>query len=174
MNKSLQKVVLSLGSNKGDKLAQLSKAMYLLDKEAGRLVATSSVYEAEPWGFETDHIFYNMACIIETGITEQACMEIISGIELRAGRDRKTDERYTDRLIDIDIIFYGNKQFTSASLQLPHPRMHERKFVLMPVNEIAGSWIHPVLKKTVASLLQTCNDPLSIKKIHEPLSVYSH
>jgi 2-amino-4-hydroxy-6-hydroxymethyldihydropteridine diphosphokinase len=151
------KVYIGLGSNLEDREGNLNEAIKRIGETAGELGMTSSVYETEPWGFQADEQFLNMAVEINTSLNPVKLMEYLLKIESRMGRVR-SEEQYSSRLIDIDILLYGDVIVHDMDLVIPHPRMHERKFVLVPLNEIAPLAVHPVLKKTVRELLQVCSD----------------
>ena len=148
----MNKVYLSLGTNLGNKADNLLKAIVCLSKETGILSAISSVYETEPWGYESGNNFLNMAVCIETNLSPEEILSITKSIEKSIGREEKTTDSYRDRLIDIDLIAYDDLIISSNNLKLPHPLFHERRFVLEPLNEIAPDFVHPVLQKKVSEL----------------------
>lgn len=145
-------LVLLLGTNVGDKPNNLLKAIDGLTKLFGEPMELSSVYETPPWGNLDQDAFLNMALVYSTNIKPTIALESILNLELELGRVRH--EKWGPRVIDIDIIFYGNMVFQSDLLEIPHPYMHERKFVLEPLAEIIPSYEHPLLEKSVEQLLE--------------------
>ncbi|MDR2810822.1 MAG: 2-amino-4-hydroxy-6-hydroxymethyldihydropteridine diphosphokinase [Tannerellaceae bacterium] len=144
---------LGLGTNLGEKKEQLSKAVALLAERAGRILALSSLYESEPWGFESENNFLNIALALETSLPPFELLHVAQQIEKDMGRERKNDNAYHDRIIDIDILLYENLILNTPSFILPHPLMHRRRFVIVPLAEIAPRLVHPVLKKNIEELL---------------------
>lgn len=153
---------ISTGSNVGDRYKALTKAREALNASAGVVTIHSSVYETEPWGFNTDSYFLNQVLTLQTSLTPAKLMKTILDIEKEMGR-RRNHLRYEPRIIDIDILLYGKEQIKENHLQIPHPRMHQRKFVLVPLAEIAPNLIHPVLKLRISELLNNVDDNCSIK-----------
>lgn len=145
-----EELVLLLGSNMGEKHQNLKEAVELLEKELGLVSKISSVYVTEPWGNVNQDSFVNQAVIIPCRIKPMIILEIILGIEQTLGRIRY--EKWGPRLIDIDIIFYGQLIFQSDVLEIPHPYMQQRQFVLDPIAEIAPYFRHPLLDKTVVQI----------------------
>ena len=145
-------LVLLLGTNVGDKPNNLLKAIDGLTRLFGEPMELSSVYETPPWGNLDQDAFLNMALVYSTNIKPTIALESILNLELELGRVRH--EKWGPRVIDIDIIFYGNMVFQSDLLEIPHPYMHERKFVLEPLAEIIPSYEHPLLEKSVEQLLE--------------------
>lgn len=159
-------VYLSIGSNMGDKLEMLKWACSEIEKKIGPLQKKSSVYETEPWGFETDERFFNQVVILATTMKAERVLVAAQAIEKKMGRETKhTGKRYSSRPIDIDIVYFGNYIVKTENLQIPHPRMTERLFVLVPLNEIASDLIHPEINKTTSELIEICNDTNFVKMI---------
>lgn len=146
-------VYLGLGSNLGDKERNLSDAIYRIEKRIGRVVSSSAFYETAPWGFDSPNSFLNAAVCVETLLT---CADVLAEtqlIEKELGRTAKSaTATYEDRLVDIDILLYGDYCIREEGLQIPHPLMAERRFVLEPLSEIAPEVLHPVLKKSIKEL----------------------
>lgn len=150
-------VFIGLGSNIGNREDNLNRAVAMIEEHAGRITRASSVYETEPWGFVSKDKFLNMVVEISTRLKTSGLLGRLLMIESLLGRIRGGN-RYSSRIIDLDILLYGDKILETASLVIPHPRMHERKFVLEPLAEIAPEIIHPLLKKDIRSLLEECPD----------------
>ena len=148
-------VYLGLGTNLGDKEANLRTAIYKLQERIGKQVSLSSFYETAPWGFESDHSFLNAAIGLETILSPIEILHITQEIEKELGRTKKSvNGSYSDRLIDIDILLYDNLVLQTPELTIPHPLMTERDFVMKPLIEIAGNVIHPTRQKTLSELYQ--------------------
>lgn len=154
----MERVFLLLGSNIGNKSKTLLEAIELLAIECGSITSQSKTYKSEPWGFESKDDFLNVAVELETNLEPYSLLESILDIENRLGRTRVEDGKYHSRTIDIDIIFYGERVIVSQSLIIPHPNMHLRRFVLLPLSEICPRLIHPTLNVSVATLLKICED----------------
>ena len=159
--------VLSLGTNIGNKLENLTEARHQLQNLPCILLKTSSVYETAPWGNSQQELFYNQVIEIETPITPEALMEGILNIEHRMGRIRM--KKWEPRIIDIDILFYDDRIIEQVNLHIPHQHLHERKFILEPLKEILPELIHPVLKLTTDQLLSRLQDDLKVEKL-KPVS----
>ena len=160
----MNKVFLGIGSNLGDRSANLKKAVSKINEIIGRVAKSSSVYEAEPWGFEAEEQFYNMVVETETLLSPSGVLGAILMIEAELGRLR-TEKQYSSRNIDIDILFYNDLVMNEEALIVPHPHLHERKFVLVPLYEIAPEFVHPVMNMTIADLLGSCDDKSDVRKI---------
>ena len=157
-------VFLGLGTNLGDRKSNLRKAVAKIEEHIGKIVESSSVYETEPWGFEAETDFFNMVVRVETNLSPSDLLKEIHLIESSLGREREQD-RYSSRIIDIDILFYGDTVSAEKGLKIPHRLLHERKFVLVPLCEIAPEFIHPVLLKSIRTLLDECRDRSRIVKL---------
>ncbi len=152
LNKKPSKVYLSLGSNLGDRQFYLSQALSLLRQERShQIVQTSSIYETEPVGCREGGLFLNQVVYLVTLFSAEELLAQLQSIESSLGRQRK--EKNEPRVIDIDILFYGNDVLAHPHLQIPHPRLHERRFVLEPLNELNPQIWHPVFNKSVQELL---------------------
>jgi 2-amino-4-hydroxy-6-hydroxymethyldihydropteridine diphosphokinase len=160
----MAKLFLLLGGNLGDKRAVFEKALKLVESMVGSIVKYSSVYETEPWGFESDDLFWNQAVIVETDLDPQAVLLQTQLIEKKLGRVRHSGQ-YSSRLIDLDLLFYDDQIIKNDELEIPHPRIAERRFVLQPLVEISPEFIHPTFNKTIAQLLNACPDRLIVKKL---------
>ncbi|MEJ2901542.1 2-amino-4-hydroxy-6-hydroxymethyldihydropteridine diphosphokinase [Pedobacter panaciterrae] len=159
-----KKVYLLLGSNLGDREQLIEDAIKQIANEIGEVFIRSSVYETEAWGNEDQPSFLNIALGVKTKLTPIDVLNKALEIELELGRVRH--EKWGSRLIDIDLIFYDDIVVDmGAELQIPHPQMQYRKFVLEPLAEIAPDYIHPGLKITVREVLERLRDNLSVSKI---------
>lgn len=147
-------IILSLGSNLGNRKANLEMALSLLEWGGAVHREVSCYYESDPWGFETSHRFLNMVSLIDTKHNPTQLIALIHDIESRMGRKRSSTPGYQSRIIDIDVVAYG-RLIIETPIILPHPRAHEREFVLIPIREIAPKWRHPVYDKTASELLQS-------------------
>jgi len=162
----MSRLFLLLGGNIGNKSAIFKEAKNKLQEKLGKIVKKSSIYETEPWGFKAKDNFWNQSLIIETLLSPKEVLKITKETETELGRIRG-EKRYTSRTIDIDILFYGNLIINEPNLEIPHPRMINRRFVLVPLSEITSDMIHPVFKKTIKELLEECTDTLEVNKIKD-------
>ena len=154
-NAQINRAYLSLGSNLGDKSANLNKAIELLKERAGEVVKVSGNYETKPDGFVSENDFVNIALCLETELDAFALLDVCEQIEKSIGRERKSvNLNYADRVIDIDILYFNNMQLATERLTLPHPRMHKRQFVLEPLAEIAPKFRHPITGMSTVSMLK--------------------
>lgn len=154
-NVLINKTYLSLGSNLGDKEENIKKAVELLSERAGEIISISSNYETQPDGFVSENSFVNIALCMETRFSALELLDICEDIEKIIGRKTKSvNLNYSDRVIDIDILYFNNAQINTERLILPHPRMHKRRFVLEPLCEIAPKIKHPILGISTRQILQ--------------------
>ena len=163
------KLYILLGGNLGDKQQVFSDARARLSQQVGTITSQSAVYETEPWGFESDDIFWNQAIEISTKLFPEEVLKQTQQIESELGRIRKTSQ-YDSRIIDIDILFYGDQVIELENLIVPHPRIQERKFALVPLCEIAPELIHPVFQKSMQQLLEECTDLLKVEIVTDTMS----
>ena len=182
----MNEVFILLGSNRGERLDYITRAIEMIAVSAGTILRKSAVYESEPWGFEDQVSFLNQVAEIETALTPEALLEQLLTIEVKLGRVRPLDgcgcglpaqpgndtgnksgvaPVYAGRTIDLDILFYGQRLVFTDSLMIPHPRLHERRFTLVPMEEIAPAFVHPMLKKSISALLKECRDVANVKKL---------
>jgi len=151
---------ISLGSNLKNPQENVLKAMDIISElKELEIVLSSRLYASAPWGFDSQNEFVNACCVIKTSLSPDGLLRALQCIEKQLGRTSKTEEGYTDRLIDLDIVFYNHLVMSSETLQIPHGLMHVRNFVLEPLAEIAPDWVHPVYLKTVMELLTQSKDP---------------
>jgi len=153
--------ILCLGSNLGKREELIVNAVTLIARKCGKITKQSGLYETEAWGSDSERAYLNKVLEINTELAPLSLLKEILKIERELGRERTAD-RNADRLIDIDILFYNNLITEGKELSIPHPRLHERRFVLVPLNEIAPSLVHPVFNKTVQNLLEHCSDRLEV------------
>ena len=164
-------VYFSLGSNLGDRLNHLRDGMNALGSKL-KFIAASSVFETEPWGYSDDLPYLNMAVWFETDLNARILREFCAEIERISGRSIKTNPKLSDyhaRTLDIDILFFDQNQIEEFDLQIPHPRLHLRNFVLFPLAEINGNLWHPVLEKTIEELKHSSADTSEIKRFARTL-----
>ena len=143
---------MSLGTNLGNRHNNMLTAIALLSERVGKILALSALYETEPWGFESENTFLNVALSMETEFQPMELLSITQDVEQEMGRTAKSNGSYQDRLIDIDLLTYDQLIWESPILVLPHPLMHEREFVLKPLVEIAPDLVQPILNKTMSQL----------------------
>lgn len=169
--KSQHQVVLSIGSNYGNRLENIESCLQLIHHQVATVVKVSKVYESPSWGFESDP-FYNIAVVVHTYDSADIILNKVLAIESQMGRVRNENSGYQSRSIDIDIIAFDNEIINTAQLKVPHPLMQERIFVLKPMLDLNLEWIHPILNQTVAELLFATDDKsdcIAVKSIAGPL-----
>lgn len=159
----MERVYLATGSNMGDKAANLAKALELIELYVGDVAQVSGVYRTAAWGIEDQPDFLNQALTVDTNLTPENLLLAVMEIEKKMGRERLI--RWGERLIDIDILFYGQLVSHSQRLTIPHPFIQERNFVLQPLLEIAPDLIHPVFQKSIRELAAACPDPLAVERV---------
>lgn len=164
--KSQHQVVLSLGSNQGSRLENLERSLEMIHREIGTIIKVSNLYESPSWGFDSD-AFYNCAVVIHTFASAHQILEQILNIEKRLGRLRGDTLGYQSRNIDIDLIVFDEEIIDTVELQIPHPLMQNRRFVLLPMLDLNLDWIHPVLHKKTAELLEVSPDKSSCTMVHK-------
>ncbi len=155
-------VVILLGGNLGDVRANLALSRELIAARVGRVKSQSSELTTQAWGFSAEELFLNQALLVETSLLPEELLVETQAIEQVVGRDRAAEmqqtsqsgERYASRVIDVDIITYGSQVVDTEGLVIPHPRMHQREFVLRPMAELAPEWLHPTLKMSTAEMLK--------------------
>jgi deoxyguanosine kinase len=155
--KSQYQVVLSLGSNQGNRLENIKNCINLIHQEIGTVVQVSRLYETPAWGFESD-AFYNCALILHTNVSAQKILNQVLKVEKQLGRIRSEQQGYQSRLIDVDLIIYEDEVIDTDKLQVPHPLMQNRNFVLMPIQDLNLNWKHPIFQKTISELIAITPD----------------
>ena len=158
------KLYLLLGGNLGNKSQVFKETTKLLNERIGKITRQSHIYETEPWGFESTDLFWNQVLELSVLISPQEVLNRVQQIEQQLGRTREA-QHYDSRIIDIDILFYGDQVIMLENLTIPHPRIQDRKFALVPLKEIAPGLIHPVLQKSIGQLLLECTDQLRVEKV---------
>lgn len=156
----MTRVVLIAGGNRGDVKRLPIQAAELVEELIGKVVRRSRCYESEPWGFEAEECFWNQVLEVESALSPEALLDAVHEVERRLGRDREREgvekrergQRYASRTMDIDILFYGEQIISREELQIPHPRIAEREFVLQPLCELMPAWRHPQSGKTMQQL----------------------
>lgn len=147
-------VYFSLGTNLGDKEHNLHLAVQKIEERIGKVISLSAFYATAPWGFSSENTFLNAAVCVETLLPPLSVLYLTKEMEREIGRTHKSvGGVYSDRLIDIDLLLYDDRVMDTPELKLPHPLMHERRFVMEPLVEIAPDLVHPVLKKKMRELL---------------------
>lgn len=177
------KVYISLGSNLGDRQTHLQLALELIHQRIGVVDKISSLYETPAWGF-VGEAFYNACVSVTTLLSANYVLDELLRIEKELGRERNADAKgYQSRTIDLDILFYDDEIIKTENLNVPHPQIHNRNFVLFPLNEIASNKIHPIFQKSIEELLKNSpdtskitkiSDKISLKKVKNPFKKYNY
>ncbi len=160
-----QTIYLHTGSNLGDRISHLAQACEMLETQVGKISNQSRLYETEAWGMKDQPNFINQALEVQTELEPEEVLFHIKKIEKEIGRQE--NKRWHERIIDIDILFFGETTLSTEKLKIPHPHCHERMFVLIPLMEIAGDLVHPILNLTIEELYMDCEDPLEVYLIDE-------
>ena len=169
--KNQSKIVLSLGSNLGDRLKTIQLCIDTIHSSIATVVKVSKVYETPSWGFESDP-FYNCAVVIHSSKSPQKLLSSLLSLEKKMGRVRKNSQNYEARVIDIDIISVNEEIIETDSLKVPHPEMQNRNFVLYPMSDLNLNWEHPILNKSVSELLSSSSDESNcvvVEKLISPI-----
>jgi 2-amino-4-hydroxy-6-hydroxymethyldihydropteridine diphosphokinase len=153
-------IILLLGSNEGDRCGYLASAKKQLNSRCGNIVKESAIYETAAWGKTDQSAFLNQAIVLETELDPFELLRSTRSIELDCGRERTV--RWGSRTLDIDILFFNDEIIQTAELQVPHPGIPDRRFALVPLNDIACNKIHPVLQRSMEELLKVCPDHLEV------------
>lgn len=157
-------IYLCIGGNLGEREANLEEALEFIDFNFGDVVGVSSIYESEPWGMSDVPNFLNQVVHIQSELTDKELLEEIADLEEFFGRERSS-QGYVSREMDIDVLFIDEEVISTEALQVPHPRISERRFVLEPLAEIAPEFIHPELKQSVQVLLKACSDKGKVTRL---------
>jgi deoxyguanosine kinase len=152
-----KKIVLSLGSNQGNRLKNIETCIQSIHQQIGLILRVSNLYETPSWGFESD-AFYNCAVLIHSSFSAEKVLRKIASIEKEMGRTRKKNSGYEARIIDIDIISIEDQIITTEIITIPHPQMQHRKFVLLPFQDLKLDWKHPVIGQSITELITNCED----------------
>lgn len=154
------------GSNMGNKNGIFDQACLYINNRCGEVVKVSAPYVSEPWGFEAEEWFLNRVIVVETTMAPEDLLGQLFGIERELGRERHPEkEGYASRTADLDILYYGNRVICTDTLIVPHPRLHRRRFALLPMCEVAPDLVHPVFGLTQTALLARCPDTLMVRKM---------
>lgn len=160
---SQNQVYLSIGSNQGNRLDNINQSIALINKELGTILGVSDLYESASWGFESDD-FYNCAVFLHTTFSAEKVLATILKIEKKLGRVRKS-QNYEARIIDIDIIGFNQAVIKTNKLEIPHPKMQDRLFVLKPLSDLLPKFHHPIINKDIRELLADCSDQSDCKNV---------
>lgn len=152
----MEKLVLIIGGNLGDRLRLIKKAKKLLEERIGKVLTTSSIFETEAWGGSSQGDYLNQVLVFQTAMDPLQVLECIQEIENHL--ERKREVKWGNRTMDIDILYFGERIIISKKLTLPHPYLEKRKFVLEPLSQILPDFIHPSLGKSHLELLKICQD----------------
>ena len=154
------------GSNMGDKAALFDQACYYINNRCGHIEAMSSSYVSEPWGFKAEEWFLNRVIVLETEMEPETLLEALLEIERELGRVRHPEiQGYCSRTVDLDILYFGNRIVLTDTLTIPHPRMHQRRFALLPMCEVAPQLVHPAFSINQTELLERCLDLSEVRRI---------
>lgn len=169
----INSALLLLGSNIEPRLEFIDHAADILKSMVGKVCQRSSIYESEAWGFESDQKFLNQLLFMDTYLSPTDLLECILSIENQLGRTRSAVIKYGSRNIDIDILYFNDEVIKIPKLIIPHPRLHERRFALLPLTEVIPDYIHPVIKKSNLELLDCLDDPTEVivfkEKLHDEI-----
>ena len=153
---------LCLGGNIGNRETSIQLAVSEINQRVGKVISASRIYQTEAWGVENQQAYLNVCLEISTELSSLELIHTLLDIEKQYGRERNANELYASRTIDIDILFYNNEIIGNKNLTIPHPRLHLRKFVLIPLCDIIPNYLHPILNKSIFNLLNECDDTLEV------------
>lgn len=160
----MHQVFLGTGGNIGNKHDNFNKVYTFIKNELGEVSKSSSIYETPPWGFQSEENFWNQVLVVKTNFSADELLQKINNIESWFGRKRD-GQQYKSREMDIDILYFDDEIIENENLSIPHPLLHKRLFVLVPLTEIAPDFVHPVLKLTSNEMLNNCDDKSVIRKV---------
>ena len=169
--KSQHLILLSLGTNQGQKLQNIEQCIDFLHYEVGTIIKVSSLYESDSWGFKSDS-FYNCVVVMHTNLIASKLLKKIIKVEAKMGRERAATNQYQSRIIDIDIIAFDEEIIQTENLTIPHPLFKERLFVLLPMQELISNWVCPIDKTTISEIIHNCKDKgkcLPVSKLSIPI-----
>ena len=162
----MEKCYVLFGSNMGDKEAIFAQACLYINNRCGRVVKVSTAYESEPWGFEAEEWFLNRVIVLETALSPMDLLQQLLDIERELGRVRHPEIKgYTSRTADLDLLYYGSRIIQTEALTVPHPRLHLRRFALVPLCDVMPNFVHPVFQMTQTELLQRCPDESIVREL---------
>ena len=168
----MNKAILLIGGNLGDRTGHLKEAVDLIGKLVGKVEKTSALYETAAWGVTEQPDYLNQGLVVSTDMDALTLLHTVLEIERNIGRIRQ--QKWGARVIDIDVIFFNKEVINLPELKVPHPQLQFRQFVLVPLQEIIPNWEHPVLHKTIHTLLKQCTDPLPAVKFMNELQIHNH
>ena len=163
--KSLEEIILLLGGNSNETREVFLEAIIALEESFGPVKMKSGLYQSPAWGYESSAPYLNQALVFASSLSPETCLQIILQIEEKFGRVRKESLGYEDRTIDIDLISFGQRIIKTAQLEVPHPRAHLRRFVLLPISELLPDGVHARYQKSWHELLIMCEDTSKVMKI---------
>lgn len=164
----MNNVFIGLGTNLGNRAANLNRAYALIEKRVGHINRKSHFYQTPPWGFDSTEDFMNSVILVQTKLSIRALFNELKKMEKEMGRQAKiAGQGYQDRVIDLDILDFNNTVYQSVDLSVPHQKMHLRAFVLYPLAEIAPTWLHPILKVSSNALLDRLENTSEISKLND-------
>lgn len=161
----MTKVYLSIGTNLGNKIENIDFALVNIQHKIGVISTISSVYQSEAWGYDSENIFYNIALELNTNLKPEEILLACQNIEKEAGRIFKKNAEYSDRILDIDILYFNDLTINTENLQIPHPKRLARLFVLVPMTEIASNFIDVEKNARIQDLLLNCPDKTNVEKL---------
>lgn len=159
------KVVIGLGGNVGNVEQTLLKAIQEIENQIGEATAQSRIYETEAWGVTNQPLFLNQVIIVKTAYNAHKVLKICMLIEQQLGRIRIKNKKWHKRVMDIDILFFNDEIINTLSLKVPHPYLHERNFVLVPLLDLMPNYVHPVLQQSITILKKECKDKMKVLPI---------
>ena len=159
-----EKAYILLGSNMGDREHILDKACCMIAISCGDIIMKSAIYESEPWGFTSEQWFLNQVILVDVACSAHELMECLLSIESLLGRERTSKNGYSSRPIDLDVLYFWDAIINDDFITVPHPRLHLRRFTLLPLCDIAPDFLNPVFNKSNSQLLAECDDKYIVKQ----------